>query len=374
MVTVVGGRGLVLIALILGATFAVSAWLTGYLAKPGARFKILDTPNQRSLHATAIPRTGGLAILCGLAFGLAASLLAAHAAVGKGFLAEVAQALQTRDVLAITTAVLLLGGISLWSDQRHVSPVLRLSTQILAALGLIWAGDFAVRQFNVPFMGMLEMGGFAVPFTLLFIVWMTNLYNFMDGMDGFAGGMATIGFGFLGGLAFAWGEAGIGMLAFVVAASAAGFLMFNYPPARIFMGDVGAVPLGFLAAALAVKGNREKVLGLWVPIIVFSPFIVDATVVLIRRVLRGAKVWEPHREHYYQRLVLAGWSHRKTVCVEYLLMCGWGIVAVVYKWRGEEVGHAIILALGVVVYSLLALGVGEVERRARRLNDEQRVG
>src|SRR5207249_2495784 len=101
----------------------------------------------------------------------------------------------------------------------------------------------------------------------LFILWMTNLYNFMDGMDGFAGGMAVVGFGFLGAIAGAEGAAGLGVLALIGAAAAAGFLVFNYPPARIFMGDVGAVPLGFLAAVLAVKGNRDNVMGLWVPVI-----------------------------------------------------------------------------------------------------------
>lgn len=357
-------KGLLGLALVLGATGVVSAWVTARLIKPEARIRVLDKPNERSLHARAIPRTGGLGILLGFAFGLGACLVALWAGLASGSLAAAAKGLLQRDVLAIIVAVLVVGGMSFWSDQRHVSPLLRFLTHVVAGTGLIWAGDFAVTQFNVPFRGMMEMGIFAVPFTLLFIVWMTNLYNFMDGMDGFAGGMSVIGFGFLGGLAFAAGEAGLGLLALVVSASAAGFLVFNFPPARIFMGDVGAVPLGFLAAALAVKGNREKVLGLWVPIIIFSPFIVDATVVLVRRILRRERIWQPHREHYYQRLVLAGWSHRKTVCAEYVLMAVWGIVAVAYKWLGEEVGHAIILMLGVVVYSLLAFGVNRVERRA----------
>lgn len=351
-------------ALLLAAALLVSGWLTGYLAAPGAWFRILDTPNQRSLHATAMPRTGGIAILGAFVFGLGASIVAVRLHVGGSVLAEAVQALRSRDVVTIVAAALMLGAISLWGDRREISPGLRLAAQGLAAAGLIWFGDFVIRTFYVPFIGVVFLGWFAYPLTLLFIVWMTNLYNFMDGMDGFAGGMALVGFGFLGWLALSEGAAGLGLLALLLAVAAGGFLVFNYPPARIFMGDVGAVPLGFLAAALAIKGNRENVMGLWVPIIIFSPFIVDATVVLVRRVLRGAKVWEPHREHYYQRLVLAGWSHRKTVCVEYLLMLGWGLVAAIYEWRGE-VGHVVVLGLGVVVYSLLALGVRVVERRAR---------
>jgi UDP-N-acetylmuramyl pentapeptide phosphotransferase/UDP-N-acetylglucosamine-1-phosphate transferase len=361
------------VVLLLAATVLVSGWLTGRLAAPGAWFRILDTPNARSLHATAMPRTGGVAILGGFVFGLVVCLVAARVHVGGRVLADAAQAFGSRDVVTIVAAALLVGAISLWGDQRDVSPGLRLATQCLAAAGLISIGHFVITEFYVPFIGVVPLGWFAFPLTLLFIVWMTNLYNFMDGMDGFAGGMALVGFGFLGGLALSQGAAGLGMLALLLAAAAIGFLLFNYPPARIFMGDVGAVPLGFLAAALAIKGNREKVLGLWVPMIIFSPFIVDATIVLIRRVIRGAKVWEPHREHFYQRLVLAGWSHRRTVCVEYLLMLGWGTVAVVYEWRGE-VGHVVVLALGVVVYTLLALGVRLVERQAQARSAPARGG
>jgi UDP-N-acetylmuramyl pentapeptide phosphotransferase/UDP-N-acetylglucosamine-1-phosphate transferase len=361
------------VALLLAATLVVSGWLTGRLAAPGAWLRILDTPNARSLHATAMPRTGGVAILGGFVFGLVLCLGAARMSVGGSVLAGAARDLRARDVFAIVAAALALGAVSLWGDRREISPGVRLAAQCLAAAVLIWPGDFVIPQFYVPFVGVVVLGRFAYPLTLLFIVWMTNLYNFMDGMDGFAGGMALIGFGFFGWLALFEGAAGLGLLGLLLAAAAGGFLIFNYPPARIFMGDVGAVPLGFLAATLAIKGSRENVMGLWVPIIIFSPFIVDATIVLIRRGLRGAKVWEPHREHYYQRLVLAGWSHRKTVVVEYLVMLGWGIVAVLYEWRGE-VGHVVVLALGVVVYTLLALGVGLVERRADPRRGVSRAG
>jgi UDP-N-acetylmuramyl pentapeptide phosphotransferase/UDP-N-acetylglucosamine-1-phosphate transferase len=352
------------LVLLLAATFAVSAWLTARLATPGSWLRILDTPNERSLHAKAIPRTGGVAIFSAMVFGLGVCLVLVRGGIAHGLLVDAAHAFVARDVVAICTATLLLGAVSLWSDSRELSPALRLLMQFLAAGALVWIGDFAIAGFSVPFVGVVKLGWLGVPLTVLFIVWMTNLYNFMDGMDGFAGGMALIGFGFLGSLMLWYGEPGVGVLALIVAVASSGFLVFNYPPARIFMGDVGAVPLGFLAAALAVKGNRENVLGLWGPIIIFSPFIVDATVVLIRRTLRGARIWEPHREHYYQRLVLAGWSHRRTVCVEYLLMIGWGVVAVIYKWRGE-VGHVILLGIGVLVYSALAFGVGVVERRRR---------
>ena len=104
-----------------------------------------------------------------------------------------------------------------------------------------------------------------------------------------------------------------------------------------------------------------------------SPFIVDATLVVLRRMFKGQRVWEPHREHYFQRLVLAGWTHRETVHAEYVLMVSWGIVAVIYKWRGE-VGHVVVLALGAIVYSGLIAIVRRVERRKGRPRELRNVG
>jgi UDP-N-acetylmuramyl pentapeptide phosphotransferase/UDP-N-acetylglucosamine-1-phosphate transferase len=352
------------IAAFLTASLVVSLWLTKLLSSPRATFTIIDTPNERSLHVRAMPRTGGVAIMTAVLVATGALLAFSREGYVTGIARSAASDLRLRDVLTTLAATTVLAGVSLWNDRHEVSPVLRLLMHGLAAVAVIWAGNLTIAGFSFPWVGVVRLGWFSYPFTFLFIIWMTNLYNFMDGMDGFAGGMAVVGFGFLGALGLAEGAAGLGVLALIIAAAAAGFLAFNYPPARIFMGDVGAVPLGFLAAALAVKGNRDNVIGLWVPVIIFSPFIVDASVVLIRRALKGQRVWEAHREHYYQRLVLAGWSHRKTVWVEYLLMVSWGIVAVVYKWRGE-VGHVIVLALGVAVYSTFAIGVGIVERRNR---------
>jgi UDP-N-acetylmuramyl pentapeptide phosphotransferase/UDP-N-acetylglucosamine-1-phosphate transferase len=361
------------LAILLTAAFILSLAMTKVLASPRATFRILDTPNERSLHVRAMPRTGGVAILAGVLFSAAALILLSRAGATKGLISRAGHDFKDRDLLATFAAATFLGAVSLWNDRHHLSPALRLITHGLAAVVVMGLGTLTITSFSFPFFGVLRLGWTSYIFTFLFIVWMTNLYNFMDGMDGFAGGMAVIGFGVLGTIAVLQHAAGLGVTALMVAAAAAGFLVFNYPPARIFMGDVGAVPLGFLAAVLAVKGNQDNVIGLWVPVIIFSPFIVDATVVVVARMLKGKRVWEAHREHFYQRLVLAGWTHRKTVWVEYLLMVSWGIVAAIYKWRGE-VGHVVVLALGVVVYTALALGVRIVERRSRGLTLLRHVG
>lgn len=354
---------MIALVVFVAAILIVSAGMTRYLSSSRTAVAILDEPNERSLHENATPRTGGLAILLSLAAGLAAAYAAARAGWVDGVLAAGAVQLTSHDFVAVGIATTFLAGMSLVDDIRNVSPLVRFAVQVLAAAGLVWGADFTIASFWVPGYGPLALGLAAYPITLLFIVWMANLYNFMDGMDGLAGGMAVVGFGVMGALAIVNGGPGIGVVAIAVAAAAAGFLYFNYPPARIFMGDVGAVPLGFLVASLAVKANRELVLGLWVPLILFSPFIADATVVVVRRALRGERIWEAHREHYYQRLVLAGWSHRKTLWAEYAAMACCAGIGVFYK-QGIERGRFVLTTLVGLAYLALAFGVRAVERRA----------
>jgi UDP-GlcNAc:undecaprenyl-phosphate/decaprenyl-phosphate GlcNAc-1-phosphate transferase len=155
---------------------------------------------------------------------------------------------------------------------------------------------------------------------LLFIVWMTNLYNFMDGSDGLAGGMALFGFSFYGIAGLMHGDEAFAMMNFSIGAAALGFLYHNFHPAKVFMGDAGSIPLGFLAAAFGVWGWQQDYWPFWFPILVFSPFVADATLTLLKRAWHREKLEQAHRSHYYQRLVQMGWGHRNTAIVEYLLM------------------------------------------------------
>jgi len=152
------------------------------------------------------------------------------------------------------------------------------------------------------------------------VAWITNLYNFMDGSDGLAGGMALIGFGAYAAAAALAGHAPLAALSVALAAASGAFLLLNFPPARIFLGDAGAVPLGFLAASLGLVGWRDDLWPLWFPLVVFAPFIGDATLTLLRRLARGERVWHAHREHYYQRLVRLGAGHRGAALTGYGLM------------------------------------------------------
>ena len=302
------------------ATLVTVWWLTrSRLAKLA-----LDHPNRRSLHNAPVPRTGGI--------GLHLGILMAWAIVAPNLPPQT----------WVAFALLLL--VSFIDDVRGVPVMLRFAVHVLAA-GLLAAGLL-----------LQDFGLLAVLIATLAIAWMTNLYNFMDGSDGLAGGMALIGFWFYGIAAWLAGSTAFAALNFSVAAAAGAFLVFNFHPARIFLGDAGSIPLGFLAAAFGLLGWLQRDWAPWFPLLVFSPFIVDASVTLVRRLARRERVWEAHREHYYQRLVQMGWGHRKTACAEYLLMAACGLAAVAGLTQAPAT-QAMVLAAAVLVYGFLIAAV-----------------
>jgi FlaA1/EpsC-like NDP-sugar epimerase/UDP-N-acetylmuramyl pentapeptide phosphotransferase/UDP-N-acetylglucosamine-1-phosphate transferase len=345
---------------IVALAFVASLGLTAWLCSRPSFLLPLDCPNGRSLHDNPTPRTGGMAILGGLLLGL----ICAGAVDAVGF--DILRGMGDETVPGIRWVLLmalLLGVVSYLDDRLHLSLGIRLAAQGVAAAGLVLGVGLKITEIPIPTVGSVELGWFAAPFSILFLMWMTNLYNFMDGMDGFAGGMTVIGFGFMSGLALASGHPALALVAWCVVAASVGFLAFNMPPARIFMGDVGSVPLGFMAGGLSLVGLQQAIFDPWVPALIFSPFIVDATVTLIRRLGRGQRVWQAHREHYYQRVVLAGWGHRNTVCAEYALMVAMGITALAYVEVNDE-HRALLIGGGMCGFVSLAFAVSSLEQRA----------
>jgi phospho-N-acetylmuramoyl-pentapeptide-transferase len=271
-------------------SFIVSlALLLVLVSRFGARFA-LDRPNERSLHERPVPRTGGIAVLCGAC----AALLWESNPQGAA------------AWLPMTLAAAL-AAVSFLDDLFGMPAAARLAAHAAAALALCW-----------QLLGPAHLAQLLV--LVLALAWITNLFNFMDGSDGLAGGMALIGFATY---AFAARLAGNEALAFqcaAIAAACAAFLLLNFHPARIFLGDVGSIPLGFLAGGLGLAGWRDSDWPLWFPVLVFGPFIGDATITLVKRLAKRERVWQAHREHYYQRMVRMGLGHRGTAWAGYALM------------------------------------------------------
>jgi UDP-N-acetylmuramyl pentapeptide phosphotransferase/UDP-N-acetylglucosamine-1-phosphate transferase len=343
---------------IAGVVFTLSVWLTSRLSSPAARLRLLDHPNERSLHDTPVPRTGGLAILASLTAGLLLELSRAMLAGARG-------PFQSGQSGWILLMLLLVVVVSLWDDWTELPPGLRFLVHAIAAAGVVLGAGLTVDAITLPGLSTFALGWLAVPLTVLCLMWMTNLYNFMDGMDGFAGGMTVMGFGFLALLSWAAGDNFVAVWSLLTVGAAAGFLIYNRPPARIFMGDAGSTLLGFLAGTLSVLEIHRGLFDFWVPVLIFSPFIVDATATLFRRLFRGEKIWQAHRQHYYQRLVLLGWSHRKTVLVEYCLMLACGLSAVLYTRAGAS-ARLMLLVAWFLIYPALAVCVRVAERRSSR--------
>jgi UDP-N-acetylmuramyl pentapeptide phosphotransferase/UDP-N-acetylglucosamine-1-phosphate transferase len=297
-------------ALIAGAAAAGSAAVIWLALKAGAASLFLDKPNERSLHVTPTPRLGGV---CLIAVALAVAVFA-----GAG------------DLLPVLGVGAFLAIVSVFDDIRSLPAYVRFGSHLLAAVAIVWI-------YPLPQAWLLAMA-------VIYIAWHTNLYNFMDGMDGFSGGMAVLGFGAFGIAALQSGAMTLGVVSVSVTGAALGFLAFNFPPARVFMGDAGAIPLGFLAAALSYLGYRGGVWPWWFGPFVFSPFIVDASVTLLRRIFAGEKVWAAHRSHYYQRMAQSGLGHFATTMRWYVLMIAVVICALYFRDRAP----AEIAGLGAV--------------------------
>jgi UDP-N-acetylmuramyl pentapeptide phosphotransferase/UDP-N-acetylglucosamine-1-phosphate transferase len=301
------------------AAFVVALLAAQLLLTPAGRRLALDRPNERSLHAHPVPRTGGIAI-------------------GAGIVA--ACALIQPSVAVTLVAALALAAVSFLDDVAGLPTLARLAAHVAAAAAvLVWQLGYAEPVLFTMF--------------VLAIAWYANLYNFMDGSDGLAGGMALFGFG---AYAIAAQHAGADVFATLcgsVAAAAAGFLVFNFPPARLFMGDVGSVPVGFLAGSLGVVGWSRGYWPIWFPLLVFAPFVCDASLTLLRRLLRGEKVWRAHREHYYQRLVRMGFGHRATAAIEFGAMAACAAMAL-YARREPAMAQTAVLAVAVAVLIAIA--------------------
>ena len=340
------GMSLVLAAL----AFGMSLWLTRGLLKPSSRLHLLDHPNPRSLHDSPKPRGGGLAIFL--------------AVVVSGLIAVGIDPVSI-DLAWIAGAAFLVAGISFVDDWLSLQLSHRIVVHFAAAGLLMWAG-LDLKNIVVPGSVWTLPEALAIGFSLLFVVWMVNLYNFMDGMDGFAAGMAVIGFGSFAIFGWLANESVFAMLSLVVAAAAGGFLISNFPPARIFMGDVGSSLLGLLAVAFMLWADRDGIFPLWIGVLIFSPFIVDATVTLIRRMLHRERFWEAHKSHYYQRLVQLGWGHRRTVLWEYavMLLCALSAVGVRYL---DAAGQWVVIAGWLLVYLSVMLIVHRLEMRHEML-------
>lgn len=322
----------------LGAACACAAilWM---LLRTGLAWRLAtDIPNDRSLHTRPTPRVGGWGIVP---------------------VAVVATLLVAPQLWLAALCAALLAAVSQIDDRRGLPARVRFAAHLAAVAVFVWAHPAPVPAWLLAVLSFL-------------LLWLVNLYNFMDGADGLAGGMTLFGFaGYAVGAAVgAHPSAELMWASAAVAGAAAGFLLFNFHPAKIFLGDAGSIPLGFLAGAFGYWGWSSGVWPIWFPALVFSPFIGDASVTLLRRLLRGEKIWQAHREHYYQRMVRSGLGHATTALVWYAVMAA-GIVLAIILLGWSSAFQWCSVGAWAIVLVLIGLGVDSRWRRFQIADSEQ---
>jgi UDP-N-acetylmuramyl pentapeptide phosphotransferase/UDP-N-acetylglucosamine-1-phosphate transferase len=265
---------------------------------------LLDHPNERSSHSSPTPRGGGvvITIVC----------LAGY------FILHLALGLPMSSGYAI--GAIIVAGIS-WLDDIHSLPFwVRLPVHIIAAVVLVYdAGYWSEIAVPWSWTSLTLPAGVGIAITVAWVVWFLNAYNFMDGIDGIAASQAIVASVAWGVTTFLFGGTYTSLFSFVIAGSSLGFLLHNWQPAKIFMGDVGSGFLGFTLAALPVLALQGDSL----PVPVFPLlgiafvwfFLADTIFTLLKRLIRGQRIWEAHREHAYQQLVRSGWQHASVTLI-----------------------------------------------------------
>jgi UDP-N-acetylmuramyl pentapeptide phosphotransferase/UDP-N-acetylglucosamine-1-phosphate transferase len=326
----------------LGASFALSCAGTWAVLRRARAWGALDHPNERSAHQRPTPTLGGVGVVAGvwgaLALGLAAGPLESRAAWPL-----------------LAGSALLLGSVR--DDLGHpLSVPEKLALLLLACGAWLWCGP-RLEWLALPGGNTLALGPWGWPLTVLWFLWLCNVYNFMDGIDGISG-IQALGAGAWIAL-WTWDSApSLAWTGLALAGAGAGFLVFNRPPARIFLGDVGALCLGFWLAGLGVLGERAG-LPLWIMALPLGCYLYDTTYTLARRLLRGENVLRAHNLHLYQRLARAGWSHLQVDLGLSLLVLLLGGAGQAFLQGATSCG---LLLLGAAAL-ILALATGWIEKR-----------
>ncbi len=308
---------------------------------------IVDKPSARKVHRKPMPTTGGIVIWIAFLVGILFAFNSAPLFM---------------EPFSDRIIGLVLGGfiiilLGLYDDIKGISPKGKLACQILAAIALMGYG-FVIRELTNPFgTGQLALGIFSIPFTLIWIVGVTNAINLSDGLDGLAAGISGIVAIFILAAALSQGNFVVAFLALALAGSALGFLPYNFSPAKIFMGDTGSMFLGFALSAIAIEGYQKStaVVTLLVPIIALAVPIMDTALSILRRSVRKTKVFAADKEHIHHKLLLERESQRGVVLSLYFLTACFGLIALSFQDLKGIYGIAALAIVSMVTYRWLKI-------------------
>lgn len=324
---------------VMGLAFGIAFLLTPGVIKLAPKWGAVDRPNFRKVHNRTMPRMGGLAIYLSFVLTLLFT-----------------QPLNDTRLIGLLIGSTLIVLVGLADDIWNLSPRLKLCGQILAALVLVVMG-IEVQYITNPLSGgLVSLGFLAAPLTVLWLVGVTNAVNLIDGLDGLAAGVSIVAATTLAIVGWRAGQIGIAVWALILAGGTLGFLRYNFYPARLFMGDSGAMFLGFNLAALSLLSFTKSTtaFSLIIPFIILGIPILDTLCAIIRRSVAGQPIFQADKEHLHHRLLELGLSHRKTVLIIYALSATFSLSAIALTYFSRP--EAMLLLGGLTVGTLIGAG------------------
>ncbi|WP_342433018.1 MraY family glycosyltransferase [Neobacillus sp. FSL H8-0543] len=316
--------------------FLASILLTPVVKKLAFKIGATDSPNHRKVHKNVMPRLGGLAIFISFIIGI---------------LIINPESSYHLPIVLGSIVILLTGMVD---DIKEISPKVKLGGQIIAALIVVVMGDISVQFINLPFGGKIDFGIFSIPITMIWIIGITNAINLIDGLDGLAAGVSSIALLTIAGMAAVMGNAYVLVIALILAVSTIGFLGYNFHPAKIFMGDTGALFLGFMIGVLALLGFKNVAfISFVIPIIILGVPISDTFFAIIRRLVNKQPLSAPDKSHLHHCLMRTGFSHKQAVLLIYAMAAVFGLAAFIFSqstvWGSLIVILALLITIEVIV-------------------------
>lgn len=330
--------------------FVLSLLLTPLVKKLAIRIGAVDHPNERKVHKRVMPRLGGLSIVMSFLIGF------------LFFLPE------TWEAWPILIGAVIITATGVLDDLMELSPKAKLGGQLLAAVVTVFGG-IQLEFITIPFIEeRIEFGYLAIPITIIWIVAITNAINLIDGLDGLAAGVTAIALLTISGLAVTMGNPLLALIGLMVFGSTLGFLVFNFYPAKIFMGDTGALFLGYMISVLSIMGlfKNVAIFSLIVPIIILGVPILDTVFAIIRRIVQKKPISAPDKFHLHHCLLRLGFTHRQTVILIYAMSAMFSIMAILFT-RATIWGSTIIILLLLLIVELIVEVTGLIGKNYRPL-------
>ncbi|MCM3092550.1 MULTISPECIES: MraY family glycosyltransferase [unclassified Cytobacillus] len=322
--------------------FLCSVIMTPFVKKLALKIGATDRPNHRKVHQKVMPRLGGLAIYISFLLGMLIFQ-------------------PDKDYhIPILVGSLLIVILGVLDDKYELSAKIKLIVQIAAALIVVLWGGVDVNSINTPFGGEIKFGYFAIPITVLWIVGVTNAINLIDGLDGLAAGVSSIALITISSMAIIMGNTYVIAVSALVLVSTLGFLFYNFHPAKIFMGDTGALFLGYIIGVLSLLGFKNvTVISFIIPILILGVPLSDTFFAIIRRIVNKKPLSAPDKSHLHHCLLDLGFTHRQTVLMIYAISVFFGLAAIIFS-QAKVWGAILFITVIVLLIELFAEVIGLV--------------